>query len=261
MNAPTALIAEDEALLSEALQTELRSLWPELKIVARVYDGVSAVQAALAHRPLVVFMDIRMPGQSGIEAAQALAEDWPAGMPLPRIVFVSAHDEYALPAFEAAAIDYVLKPVRRERLARTVQRLQEALKTTPPRDEALFSALRHLESPPVEKFAPLQRLQASVGHQLRIVPMDDVILFEAADKHVRAITRQGEEFWLRTPLKELLLQIDDTVFWQIHRSTVVRADAMASASRDAQGQWQVLLQGLNQPFKVSRLFAYRFKPM
>ena len=91
--------------------------------------------------------------------------------------------------------------------------------------------------------------------------MDDVILFEAADKHVRAITRQGEEFWLRTPLKELLLQIDDTVFWQIHRSTVVRADAMASASRDAQGQWQVLLQGLNQPFKVSRLFAYRFKPM
>lgn len=257
----TALIAEDEPLLAQTLQRELLALWPELQIVAQVGDGLSVVQAALTHRPDVLFLDIRMPGQDGLQAAQAVAEAWPDEHPLPRIVFVTAYDEYALQAFDAAAADYVLKPVRTERLARTVQRLQAALLPSTSADEALLAALRKLQGNSPAPAAPLQLLQASVGTQLRMVPVEQVVLLEAADKYVRALTRDGEELWLRTPLKELMNQLDAQTFWQIHRGTVVRADAIASASRDAQGQWQVQLHGHSSMHKVSRVFAYRFKAM
>lgn len=257
----TALIAEDEPLLAQALQRELLALWPELLIVAQVGDGLSAVQAALTYQPDVLFLDIRMPGQDGLQAAQAIAEEWPERLPLPRIVFVTAYDEYALQAFDADAADYVLKPVRPDRLARTVERLKATLSQSAAADEALLAALRKLQGNIPAPAAPLQLLQASVGTQLRMVPVEQVVLLEAADKYVRTVTRDGEELWLRTPLKELLNQLDTRVFWQIHRGTVVRADAIACASRDAQGQWQVQLHGHSIMYKVSRVFAYRFKAM
>lgn len=258
---PSVLIAEDEPLLAQALQRELLALWPELRTVAMPSDGHSAVQAALAHQPDVLFLDIRMPGQTGLDAATELAERWPPGTTLPLIVFVTAYDEYALNAFEAQAIDYVLKPVRSERLARTVARLQTALGQQ--RDEeAILASLRALlQAPKPTAQPPLKLLQASIGQQLRMVPVEQVLLLEAADKYVRVLTRDGHELWLRTPLKELLERLDPEVFWQIHRGTVVRADAIASASRDAQGQWLLQLHGLPQTHKVSRLFAHRFRAM
>jgi DNA-binding LytR/AlgR family response regulator len=257
----TALIAEDEPLLAQTLQRELLGLWPGLRIVALAGDGVSAVALSLEHLPDVVFLDIRMPGQDGLTTASDMLERWPTDRALPHIVFVTAHDEYALQAFEAQAIDYVLKPVRSERLARTVQRLQSALQRGQG-DEATLASLRALlqaGTAPAEP--PLRLLQAGVGQQLQMVAVDQVLLLEAADKYVRALTRDGRELWLRTPLRELLARLDPEVFWQIHRGTVVRAEAITSASRDAQGQWQVQLDGLAQPCKVSRLFAHRFKAM
>lgn len=258
---PSALIAEDEPLLAQALQRELLALWPELRIVAQAGDGASAVQAALTHAPDVLFLDIRMPGLDGLDAASELADRWPHGQALPLIVFVTAYDEYALRAFEAQAIDYVLKPVRSERLARTVARLQTALARQRD-DEATLASLRALlQNHSAPSQPPLKLLQASVGQQLRMVPVEQVVLLEAADKYVRALTQDGQELWLRTPLKELMERLDPEVFWQIHRSTVVRADAIASASRDAQGQWRVQLQDRPQLHKVSRLFAHRFRAM
>lgn len=258
---PTALIVEDEPLLAQTLQRELLALWPELQIVAQASDGLSAVTQSLEHLPDVMFLDIRMPGQDGLGAATDIMERWPAHRALPLIVFVTAHDEYALQAFEAQAIDYVLKPVRSERLARTVQRLQQALHRGA-NDEATLTSLRALlQAGTPAAQPPLRLLQASVGQQLQMVAVDQVLLLEAADKYVRALTRDGRELWLRTPLRELLTRLDPEVFWQIHRGTVVRAEAISSASRDAQGQWQVQLDGLAQPCKVSRLFAHRFRAM
>lgn len=257
----TALIAEDEPLLARALQLELLTLWPALRIAAQVQDGNSAVQAALDHLPQVLFLDIRMPGLDGLEAAMAITERWPAERALPHIVFVTAHDEYALQAFDAQALDYVLKPVRPERLARTVQRLQTALNGPPATEDALLSPLRALLQAQHRAQPPLRLLQASAGQQLRMVPVEQVLLLEAADKHVRALTEDGQVLWLRTPLKELLQRLDPEVFWQIHRGTVVRADAIASASRDDSGQWRVQLRHTERVLKVGRLFAHRFRAM
>lgn len=264
---PTALIAEDEALLAQALQQELHTLWPQLQVLAVAGDGLSAVQLALQHQPDVLFLDIRMPGQSGLEAAAELSESWPSERPLPLIVFVSAHDEYALQAFEAQALDYVLKPVRAERLARTVERLSARLTRTPQHtaqsEEALLASLRALLHAPGSAAAPLHILQVSSaqGQQLHMVPVDEVLMLEASDKYVRVLTQDGREHWLRTPLKELLARLDADTFWQIHRSCVVRAKAITNARRDEQGAWRIRLKGLAQEHKVSRLFAHRFKAM
>lgn len=258
---PSALIAEDEPLLAQTLQRELLLLWPELRIVAQVDNGISAVQAALMHMPDVLLLDVRMPGLSGLDAASEVAERWPLGQSLPLIVFVTAYDEYALGAFEAQAIDYVLKPVRSERLMRTVNRLQTTLSRQRDDETTLASLRTLLQDKSVPKPPPLKLLQASVGQQLRMVPVDQVLILEAADKYVRVHTHNGQALWLRTPLKELLDRLDPDVFWQIHRSTVVRADAITTANRDAQGQWRLALRGYPQELKVSRLFSYRFRAM
>ncbi|UCU98151.1 LytR/AlgR family response regulator transcription factor [Acidovorax radicis] len=275
--APRALIAEDEPLLAAALQQELARAWPTLQIAATVGDGLSAVKQALALLPDVLFFDIRMPGQSGLDAAVELADAWPtegpSGRPFPALVFVTAYDQYAVQAFEAQAVDYLLKPVQAARLQKTVQKLQLALmnKAQPAINlEATMEQLRHLlaapgiASPPAaappSSTAPLTLIQASSGSQIHMVPVADVLYFEAADKYVRVLTA-AREYLIRTPLKELTAQLDTQLFWQIHRSTLVRASAITTVTRDEVGKLHLELAGRAEKLPVSRLYAHLFKAM
>ena len=283
---PTALIAEDEPLLAAALQAELKTVWPELQVVAVVGNGQAAVNQALALQPDVVFLDIRMPGMTGLEAAAELADEWPcdeAGAPaFPALVFITAYDEYALQAFEAQAMDYVLKPVQTERLARTARRLQaalaqrhsaSALASTPAlagsgtpvagMDDTTLAQLRSLLAAP--QASPVSErltvIQASVGNNIHMVPVAEVLVFEAADKYVRVLTA-SHEYLIRTALKDLLPQLDPAVFWQVHRGTVVRADAIDSVMRDEAGRTRLSLRARSgEQFAVSRVYAQRFRAM
>ena len=285
MNA-TALIAEDEPLLAANLEAELARLWPGLRIVANVGHGAAAVEQALALRPDVVFLDIRMPGMNGLEAAQTVTEDWPDGAPLPLIVFVTAYDQYALQAFERAAVDYVLKPVQPDRLALTCTRLQAALQrraaaaaaavaavaaaepAAPSALEETLARLRDLLAVPGLGAAPaapgdtskLAVIQASVGAAIHLVPVAEVLYFEAADKYLRVITAQ-REYLIRTSLRELLPQLDAQQFWQVHRGTVVRAEAIATAVRDDSGKVHLTLRDRPDKLTASRLYAHLFKAM
>jgi DNA-binding LytR/AlgR family response regulator len=289
MSTATALIAEDEPLLAQALQAELARAWPELRILRTVGDGLSAVAAALELRPDVLFFDIRMPGLDGLEAAAELADRWPtandtdSARPFPALVLVTAYDQYAVQAFEAQALDYLLKPVQAQRLQKTVLKLQQALAsrsqpdtagTAPaaladPHLEATLAQLRSLLAQPVagasmatraSSLAPLQVLQASVGNHIRMVPMAEVVYLEAADKYVRVLTRE-HEYLLRTPLKDLLPQLDASVFWQVHRGTVVRAEAIDTVTRDEAGRLALTLHHRSERLPISRLYAHRFKAM
>ena len=268
MNA-TALIAEDEPLLAQALQAELARAWPALQIVATVGDGDSAVAQALALKPDVLFLDIRMPGQTGLQAAAELADEWPESEAFPALVFVTAYDAYAVEAFDAQAVDYVLKPVQPERLARTVQRLQQVLAQRRPTagtaapDDTTLGQLRALLTAglaPTPSVPRLQLIPASVGQSVRMVPVSEVLVFEAADKYVRVLTTDSEVL-IRTPLKELLPQLDPAVFWQIHRGTVVRADAIDSVARNEAGRLSLRVRGRPEALAVSRLYADRFRAM
>ena len=284
---PTALIAEDEPLLAQALQAELARAWPELQVLRTVGDGASAVKAALELVPQLLFFDIRMPGMSGLDAALELADLWPPAhapqQPFPALVFVTAYDQYAVQAFEAQAVDYLLKPVQPARLQKTVSKLQLALAEsaraapetianpiTDPALEAALSQLRGLlqahtgmraQAADADDTTPLlQVLQVSAGSQIRMVPIDEVLYFEAADKYVRVLTREREHL-LRTALKDLLPQLDPQVFWQIHRGTVVRATAIDTVSRDDAGRLTLSLRERDDKLAVSRLYAQRFKAM
>lgn len=264
MNAPTALLAEDEPLLAQALQAELAAAWPELRVLATVGDGASAVREALARRPQVLFFDIRMPGLSGLEAAAQLADEWPAGETFPALVFVTAYDQYAVQAFEAQAMDYVLKPVQPARLARTVAKLKDELARrtagTAAGLDAVLGQLRQLLAAPAPAGAPLKVIQASVGQAIRLVPVAEVLVFEAADKYVRVLTA-GHEYLIRTPLKDLLPQLDAAEFWQVHRGSVVRADAIEAVARDEAGRLHLTVRGRPERLPVSRLYAHLFKAM
>jgi DNA-binding LytR/AlgR family response regulator len=294
---PTALIAEDEPLLAAALQAELARAWPELVVAGVVGDGASAVAQALALQPQLLFFDIRMPGLSGLEAAAELADAWPADGPtFPLLVFVTAYDDYAVQAFEAQAVDYLLKPVQPDRLARTVDKLQrtlaeraaaQAARQAPtddadaarlhpqatavglPVDEATLQRLRALLAGPgpaaaADPSGPLTLIPASLpgtgGATLHMVPIDEVLLFEAADKYLRVLTA-GHEYLIRTPLRELLPRLDPNSFWQVHRGTVVRAAAIDTVTRDASGRLHLVLRGCAERPVVSRLFVHRFRAM
>ena len=270
--APRALIAEDEPLLAAALQHELARAWPGLQIAATVGDGLSAVQQALALQPDMLFLDIRMPGQSGLDAAVQLAELWPVDSPLarpfPALVFVTAYDQYAVQAFEAQAVDYLLKPVQPARLLKTVQKMQLALMhqaQAAMNIEATMAQLRYLLAAPDVGMAPaanapLALIQASSGSQIHMVPVVDVLYFEAADKYVRVLTA-AREFLIRTPLKELMPQLDPQVFWQVHRSILVRASSITTVARDEAGKLHLELAGRTEKLPVSRLYAHLFKAM
>lgn len=265
---PRALIAEDEPLLAAELRAALAAAWPGLEIVAVVGDGESALERTLALRPDVCFLDIRMPEMSGLEVAQALAEDWrdDAGA-FPLVVFVSAYDRYALQAFEHAAFDYVLKPVDVARLARTCARLRDAIAARSGAAASVAGAVEQLRAllagaPAAPKAAtePLRVIQAGVGNSIHMVPIDDVVYFEAADKYVRVVTAEREHL-VRVSLRELLPRLDASRFWQVHRGAVVRVDAIATAERDESGRVTLALRGRAERLTVSRLYAPLFKSM
>ncbi|QDL55019.1 LytR/AlgR family response regulator transcription factor [Rhodoferax aquaticus] len=274
---PCALIAEDEPLLAAALQADLSRVWPELRVLGIAGDGVSAVEQALTLRPDILFFDIRMPGQTGLDAAIELADLWdshaPQGKPFPQLVFVTAYDQYAVQAFDAQAVDYLLKPVQADRLLKTVQKLQLAL-VKPAQEainfEATIHQLRHLMgaglgSPsaagaPATATPTLTVIQASVGTSIRMVPIAEVVYFEAADKYVRVLTA-SQEYLIRTPLKELLPQLDSQAFWQIHRGTVVNASQIDAVHRDEAGKLHLRLRTRTEKLTVSRLYAHLFKAM
>lgn len=275
---PTALIAEDEPLLAQALKAELAVAWPELQIVATAGDGRSAVREALRLLPQVLFFDIRMPGLDGLGAAAELADCWPTDeAPMPQLVFVTAYDEYATRAFDAQAIDYVLKPLHPERLRKTVSRLQQALSARQPEptpalaDAALEQTLAQWRqvltaagagTAATAAPAPLRMIAASDagGSTVRMVPIDEVLYFEAADKYLRVLTAT-HEYLIRTPLKQLLPQLDADTFWQVHRAVVVRSAAIESVHRDEAGKLHLMLRGRAEKIPVSRLYAHLFRAM
>lgn len=256
----TALIAEDEPILAATLAAALQRQWPELSIVASCANGIEALAQAADLQPQVLFLDIKMPGKSGLEVAEELADAWSGPAPFPQIVFVTAYDEFAVQAFEREAADYVLKPVSDERLARTVARLRQRLQDKPAGGlESLAAQLRALGVP----MAPQQRLgviRAAVGNQVRMVPVADVVYFEAADKYVNVVTADSEVL-IRMSLKELLPQLDEQQFWQVHRGTIVNASCVLSAVREEGGKMSLALRGRTEKLRVSPLYAHLFRQM
>jgi DNA-binding LytR/AlgR family response regulator len=255
------LIAEDEPILAAVLAQSLKRLWPGLEIAATAPNGQAAVEQALALRPDVLFLDIRMPGQTGLEAAEELAERWSGAQPFPEVVFVTAYDDYALKAFEQAAADYVLKPVSDERLRRTVDRLRARLDARADGGgmARLVEQMRALlPQPPAPE--RLSTIRAAVGNLVRMIPVQDVVYFQALDKYVSVATA-GSEALIRLPLKELLAQLDPEQFCQVSRSSIVNMKQVASASRDEMGKLTLALHGRTDRLKVSPLFAHLFRQM
>jgi len=251
-----AVIADDERLMREQLRSRLQELWPELEIVGEAKNGAEAVEMVSTQRPQVVFLDIRMPAKTGIEAAREIA-----ALPgrVPEIVFVTAYDEYAIDAFKQGVIDYVLKPAERERLAVTVERLKQRLAAPSDSADALQQALARL----AEKLEPQARLrwiQASIGAEIRMIPVDEVLFFVSDEKYTRVQTAQQEAL-IRKPIKELLAELDPQQFWQIHRSTLINARAIAGIVRDERGRQLVAIKGRPEKLEVSRSYAHLFKGM
>ncbi|MES2322606.1 MAG: LytTR family DNA-binding domain-containing protein [Pseudomonadota bacterium] len=255
-----ALIAEDEPILAATLAKSLQRLWPELDIVAMSPNGVDMVEKTLALKPEVLFVDIKMPGKTGLEAVEELTDSWDDARPFPQIVFVTAYDDYAVDAFEHAAADYVLKPINDARLGKTIERLKKRLAAQPDKDlSQLLGQMRALlpAAPVVERLAVIR---AAVGNQVRMIPIADVVYFEATDKYVNVVTKDGEAL-IRVSLKELLPQLDDKLFWQIHRGTIVNASCVLSSTRDDMGKYSLNLRGRPEKLRVSPLYAHLFRQM
>ena len=252
----TAIVAEDETLLRSALVEQLRAAWPRLDIVAECADGASAVEALAGHQPDVAFLDIRMPGLTGLEVAAAAAQ----ASARTQIVFVTAYDQYAIDAFERGAIDYLLKPIAPERLAATVQRLQQ--RTGAADASALAAMLERLsiDLPRVSSSPPLTWLTASTGRETRLILVDDVAYFHADNKYTTVVTADGEAL-LRKPIRELLAVLDPATFKQIHRSTIVNLKAIAGIVRDDSGKGTVRLKSRPETLTVSQPFMTLFRHM
>jgi DNA-binding LytR/AlgR family response regulator len=254
----TAVIAEDEALLRRALLEQLREAWPQLEIVAECEDGASALEAIDEHRPEIAFLDIRMPGLTGLEVAAAAVQ----ASPQTQIVFVTAYDQYAIDAFDRGAIDYLLKPIAPERLAATVQRLKLRATSGASDAAALSEVLARLGAalPAIPSRPPLTWLTASSGRETRLILVSDVAYFRADNKYTTVMTAEGEAL-LRTPIRELLAALDPETFKQIHRSTIVNLKAIASIVRDDTGKGTVRLKNRPETLTVSQPFMTLFRHM
>ena len=251
------VIAEDEALLREALVTLLADAWPDLQIVAECEDGAAALEAIVAHQPEIAFLDIRMPGLTGLEVAAAIGE----ASPSTQIVFVTAYDQYAIDAFDKGAVDYLLKPIAPERLAATVQRVQSRLSHGNPDAEAFAAMLSQLGARlPAAVTEPLVWITASTGKETRLIMVDDIAYFQADNKYTVVMTAEGEAL-LRKPIRELLDVLDPVLFKQIHRSTIVNLKAIASITRDDTGKGTVKLKSRPETLAVSQPFMTLFRNM
>ena len=264
---PRALIAEDEPLLAAQLEAQLRELWPELRIAALAANGIEALRLVRECAPDIVFLDIRMPGLNGLEVAGEVADTLGEGEPVPHIVFVTAHDEYALKAFDYAAVDYLLKPVTRERLAATVERLKLRLADTgrtPAADLGRLVARKCRPFFPPRHRVPLRPARCATPRRRRQYGAHDPdrggCYFQSTDKYVNVVTANGETL-VRTSLKELLERLPADRFRQIHRSAIVNLDAVAAAVRDDSGRLHLQLRERKEMLPVSRVFAELFKPM
>jgi len=255
-----AVIAEDEPLLAQQLKSLLAKAWPALEIAGVAANGLEAVELIARAHPQVAFLDIRMPGLSGLEVAAEIADRLGRNDAAPAIVFVTAHDEFALRAFELAAVDYLLKPVTEERLARCIERLKARIER-PLGVDCLVSQLQQVlknEIPGTAK--PLSILRAGTGDTVRMIPVEEVCYFQAADKYTSVVTRDGESL-IRTPLKELLPQLPAERFAQVHRGTIVNLQEVASAVRDDAGRISLKLKNRRETLPVSRLYADLFRQM
>ncbi|HNV59171.1 MAG TPA: LytTR family DNA-binding domain-containing protein [Rhodoferax sp.] len=277
---PRALIADDERLMREQLRARLAEVWPELDIVAEAKNGIEAVALTEQHHPDIVFLDIRMPGLTGVDAARQIAQlptfDEAQGWPGCEIVFITAYDQYAVQAFEQGVVDYVLKPAERERLQVTVQRIRQRMaertnrKTEGPEDtdtplathtpemQQLLQRLAGQLNPQAP--AKLQWIQATVRQAIQMIPVEEVLFFISDEKYTRVQTATIEAL-IRKPIKELVEEIDMNLFWQIHRSTLVNIKAIAGVSRDERGRQLVSVRGLTEKLEVSRSYAGLFKAM
>jgi len=270
----TAVVAEDEATLRQELIEALGQVWPELCILGEAADGIAALRLVAELQPDVVFLDIQMPGATGLEvAAQLTAQS--AGQGRTHIVFVTAYDQYAIEAFDAGAVDYLLKPLSVPRLFTTIRRLKERLQE-PPAD--IGSVLKKLLRDPLEAQpslqasqqsnpqatlqarAPLRWINASVGQTLKLLTVDEVLYFQADTKYTRVVTLETEAL-IRKPLKELAEELDGQQFWQIHRSTLVNVAAIAGASRDFRGRLQLKLKDRPESLLVAESYTHLFKQM
>jgi DNA-binding LytR/AlgR family response regulator len=249
MARPTAIVAEDEVVLRDELRARLTALWPELEVVALAGNGIEALQLIERHRPEVVFLDIEMPGLTGLEVARECEGR-------AHVIFVTAYDAHAIAAFEQGAIDYVLKPFDVARLATAVRRTKERLASAPP---ALGHVLRELaQAAPALRH--LQWINASQGQEVRLITVGEVLYFQADTKYTRVVLADSEAL-IRTPLKELLEELDPNCFWPIHRSTIVNANAIAGVSRDFRGRVSVRLKSRSERLPVSEAHEHLFRQM
>ena len=250
----TAVVADDERLMREQIIGRLKEAWPQLLIVGEASNGSEAIAIVQSLKPDIVFLDISMPGMDGMEAARALAGRV-------HVVFVTAHDQYAISAFEHGAVDYVLKPADPERLGLTCQRLRERLRQAPdPMNDLLAQLSQRLGAHGLKPREYMRWVQASVGANIRMIPTSDILFFRAEDKYTRVQTRSFEAL-IRKPIKDLIDELDPDEFWQIHRATVVRVDAIEQVSRNFRGNQVVHVKGSDLKLEVSRTFNHRFKQM
>lgn len=270
-----ALIADDERLMRDQLRARLAEVWPELEIVAEAKNGLEAVELTQQHQPDLVFLDIRMPGMTGVDAARRIAQlptlDEAGGWPGCEIVFITAYDQYAVEAFEQGVVDYVLKPAERERLMVTVERIRKrmAQRVQPDGDPPPLAAHTPDMQQLLQKLAAqlnpnappkLNWIQATVGQQIQMIPVEDVLFFISDEKYTRVQTATLEAL-IRKPIKELVEELDMNLFWQIHRSTLVNTKAIAGVSRDLRGRQLVSVKGHPEKLEVSRSFTGLFKGM
>jgi len=275
----TAVIADDERLLREQLRARLAEVWPELEIVGEAKNGAEAVALTESQRPDIVFLDIRMPGMTGIEAARAIAQlpvdgddddaassdhdarPWQGC----EIVFITAYDQYAIEAFQQGVVDYVLKPAERERLQVTVDRVRKRLAERGAGESPDATGMQQLLQKLAAKMNPgavpkLKWIQATVGASIQMIPVEDVLFFISDEKYTRVQTATLEAL-IRKPIKELVDELDAEVFWQIHRSTLVNTRMIAGVTRDLRGRQLVAVRGHPEKLEVSRSYAGLFKGM
>jgi DNA-binding LytR/AlgR family response regulator len=252
---PIAILADDEDLPRAELRRMLAVAWPELDVVAECEHGPAAIEALDAHRPDVAFLDIRMPGASGLDVARAASGRC-------HVVFTTAYDSHAVAAFDAGAVDYLLKPIDATRLAQAVQRLQERLRSraAAPELDALVAQLATRLAPRADAPQRLRWISASVGDVIKMFAVDEVLFFQSDEKYTRVVTA-GDEAHVRKPLKEIAEGLDPDEFWQVHRGVVVRAAAIARAQRDEMGRVTLQLKAHPEKLAVSQAYAWRFKGM